>query len=152
MTSNRRQHAKRGGITHGDADSADACTGSGTRAPREGKGKRRGGDRGHERRKLARVGEGARVVWSTGTEGENHPGGVLPHIATIDTWRDQREQTASVSPCSFVTPAHRWASAASPVGRQTSLSIWKGEDQTALSVEEVCRTCTTSSMFISARS
>ncbi|CAN0065929.1 unnamed protein product, partial [Ectocarpus sp. 12 AP-2014] len=26
------------------------------------------GDRGHERRKLARVGEGAREVWSTGAE------------------------------------------------------------------------------------
>jgi len=26
-------------------------------------------------------------------EGENPSGGVLPHIATSDTWRDQREQT-----------------------------------------------------------
>ena len=37
MTSNRGQHTKRGGITHGDADSADACTGSGTRERERGR-------------------------------------------------------------------------------------------------------------------
>ena len=63
MTSNRGQHTKRGGITHGDADSADACTGSGTRERERGRdGVETEGTRGESLREWVKEREWSGVV------------------------------------------------------------------------------------------
>ena len=90
------------------------------------------------------MGEGARVEWSGVAEGENHPGGVLPHIATIDTWRDRESKLRLflfvhlLHP--HVGPAPHLLLVDSPVFRYGR----EREGQTAMSVEYVCRTCRTS--------
>ena len=117
-TSNR-QHAKRGGITNGDADSADACTGSCTGAPR-GKGKEREG-----RERQSTRGD----ILHEWIKERDWCGLMLQKVRIILGRKKyphgQSEQTVLLF--LFVAPAHRWTSAASPVVRQSRLSKWKGE-------------------------